>query len=299
MIDPIIATQEKLLDAGLTRQAEARFGTAVAIEGNIAVVGAWREDTGLALTDAGAVYIFVRSGTSWSLERRIASDVSGTQCGFSVAMAAGATGTRIIYGCPNATGGGRAILLIRGNDGIYATADLNPGADIRTGDGYGLSVGVSENDAVGGAPYNDHSGKTDNGAAFFARFSQTSATAINVFTIYRVVTPLFATDNTQFGTGVAIDGAYSVVGAPAPGTSQADAYVFARNGSGNFVFFKPLTRSFTDADDSGIDSFGQKVAIGGSTIVVAAPLHDAAGGVDSGAAYVFDVIRITAARSSS
>ena len=44
VIDPIVASLEQILDAGISRQLDARFGFAVAIEGDRAVVGAWRED---------------------------------------------------------------------------------------------------------------------------------------------------------------------------------------------------------------------------------------------------------------
>ena len=49
------------------------FGRAVGISGDYAFVGARREDTGG--TDRGSVYIYVRSGTTWSQQAQIqASD---------------------------------------------------------------------------------------------------------------------------------------------------------------------------------------------------------------------------------
>ena len=44
VVDPITATQKQELDAGLDTQQDARFGFSVAIDDNLAVVGAWRED---------------------------------------------------------------------------------------------------------------------------------------------------------------------------------------------------------------------------------------------------------------
>lgn len=66
VIDPIVATLEQKLDALSFRQAGAEFGDAVAIDGNTAIVGAWREDSN-SYVDAGAIYIFSRSGSTWSL----------------------------------------------------------------------------------------------------------------------------------------------------------------------------------------------------------------------------------------
>ena len=45
----------------------------VAIDGDTMVAGAHKEDTGA--TDAGAAYVFTRSGTSWSQQAKLqASD---------------------------------------------------------------------------------------------------------------------------------------------------------------------------------------------------------------------------------
>lgn len=62
------------------RKPETQFGNSVAISGNYAIVGAWRDDFGLSgedsVHDAGAVYIFERdNGGSWSqVQKIVASD---------------------------------------------------------------------------------------------------------------------------------------------------------------------------------------------------------------------------------
>jgi FG-GAP repeat len=63
------------------------LGAAVAISGDTLVAGAPFEDEGGA-SSAGAVHVFVRSGTTWSLEQRLAApDASqGGQLGTSVAI---------------------------------------------------------------------------------------------------------------------------------------------------------------------------------------------------------------------
>ena len=56
-------------------EAGDKFGRAVAIDGDTIVVGAYAEDTGG--SDAGAAYVFTRSGTSWSQEAKLqASDAA-------------------------------------------------------------------------------------------------------------------------------------------------------------------------------------------------------------------------------
>jgi hypothetical protein len=65
VIDPIVASIEQKLRAP-TPQAEARFGIAVAIFREMAVVGAWREDAG-SKADVGAVYVYKRTNSTWGV----------------------------------------------------------------------------------------------------------------------------------------------------------------------------------------------------------------------------------------
>src|SRR5262249_28205341 len=64
------------------------FGFSVAIEGDIAVVGAYLRDG--ATTDTGAAYIFRNVGTSWAQEAVLTGPtLLGDQFGFSVSVSAG------------------------------------------------------------------------------------------------------------------------------------------------------------------------------------------------------------------
>src|SRR4029079_12596692 len=55
-------------------QQGAEFGISAAVSGDTLVVGANAHDTAAGV-DAGTAYVFVRSGTSWSLQQQIvASD---------------------------------------------------------------------------------------------------------------------------------------------------------------------------------------------------------------------------------
>src|SRR6056300_1427184 len=51
------------------------FGWSVSISGDYAIVGAQYEDTGG--TDAGAAYIYTRSGTTWGNEQKILGETAG------------------------------------------------------------------------------------------------------------------------------------------------------------------------------------------------------------------------------
>lgn len=94
-------TQEARLTA-TTPQANAEFGTAMdmSLDGLRLIVGARREDhvSPSALADAGAAYVFARSGSTWSLERRLVTVQAaiGDVFGWSVAM--DRTGSRALVG---------------------------------------------------------------------------------------------------------------------------------------------------------------------------------------------------------
>lgn len=57
--------------------ANDRFGNAVALSGNTALVGAWLDDT-IAGTDGGSAYVFARNGTSWTSQAKLVKPVGGS-----------------------------------------------------------------------------------------------------------------------------------------------------------------------------------------------------------------------------
>ncbi len=90
-------TQQAYLKASNTREND-RFGRAVAISGNLVVVGAWGEPSGSAGVDgnqgdnsapeAGAAYAFSRSGVSWSQDAYLkpSNTEAADYFGFAVAV---------------------------------------------------------------------------------------------------------------------------------------------------------------------------------------------------------------------
>jgi hypothetical protein len=92
------------------KQGSDWFGGSVAIsdDGNTAIVGARLEDPG-GTSDAGATYIFTRSGTSWSEQQKIqASDKEGGDLFGSFVAISGDGNTAIVGATNEDTGGGNA-----------------------------------------------------------------------------------------------------------------------------------------------------------------------------------------------
>src|SRR3954465_15076383 len=62
--------EQAKLDAEAEREALAQFGASVSIDGDTAVVGSILQDDG-DTNDAGAAYVFVRSGTTWTRQAKL------------------------------------------------------------------------------------------------------------------------------------------------------------------------------------------------------------------------------------
>src|SRR5690606_12045856 len=97
-------------------EANDTFGFSVAISGDVIVVGAYNEDSSQitvtngatassdnSASNAGAAYVFVRSGTTWSHQAYLkAPNAEGSDnFGYSVAI----SGDTIVVGAPQEDGG--------------------------------------------------------------------------------------------------------------------------------------------------------------------------------------------------
>jgi hypothetical protein len=147
-------------------------------------------------------------------------------------------------------------------------------------DEFGESVAISGDYAIVGA-YRDDDNGTDSGSAYvFERDGSGN---------WAEVTKLLASDGAaddDFGESVAISGDYAIVGAPIDddnGTDSGSAYVFERDGTGNWTEVAKLLAS----DGATSDYFGTSVAISGDYAIVGAYLDDD-NGTDSGSAYIFE-----------
>jgi hypothetical protein len=89
VIDPLITSLEAKLGPEITGDGAPndKLGSSVALSGDTALVGAHDDDTA-AGTNAGSVYVFTRSGSTWSQQAKItASDGAATdRFGISVAL---------------------------------------------------------------------------------------------------------------------------------------------------------------------------------------------------------------------
>ncbi len=269
-----------------------QFGFSVAIDGDFAVVGAPHDDE--LGEDAGAVYIYRRTGTTWFLAQRATASDAASHDWFGKAVAI--SGPYLIVGAPgDDPSGDRSGSVYFFEQGPHHWDELskvsleNNGAPF---DQFGQTVGVfttggQDAQAIVGAPGHDGNG-TETGAAFvYVRVPQPNRPARWV-----MEAQLTASDGSQqdsFGRAVAIRLERAIIGAPNADTGYA--YVFRRI----VARWPEVEVSWTEEGklvphDGAIDDhFGMSVALGRKDrALIGSPGHDGAG-QNAGAAYLFSL----------
>ena len=288
--------------------ADDEFGISVAVDGDIAVVGARQDDT-----RNGSAYVFTKVSGVWSQAAKLtASDgAADDEFGYSVAV----DGDTIVVGAhqndadTNNNDEGAAYVFTKPalGWGDWSNLDTNGKAGLTTkltafgaaaGDEFGISVAVDGDTILVGAHLEDandddtdpNNNVTDSGAAYiFTKFSGVWDNA-PVSGNHRVETAkLVAADGAaddEFGISVALDGDTAVIGTRKDddnGNQSGSAYVFTKV-SGVWSQKAKLIAS----DGAANDEFGISVAVDGDTIVVGAHQNDAdTNNNDEGAAYLF------------
>ncbi len=260
-----------------------RFGEAVGISGDWAVVGAPYADT--AGSDSGTAYVFHREGGVWSEHSQLISPSSFTYHRFGSSV--GISGNTIVVGAPlgySVPGGvyrsGLAhVFEYDACNETWNETDILQASDATANDNYGTSVAIAGTRIVVGAPFDDDNGSSTGSAYLFTRIagSWIETTKINHTAPVRY---------DYFGQSVAISetGTELVVGAPGRdgvGLNEGGAYVFER-----VAFNWSQTDELVASDATNYDAFGQSVGITTGTVIVGAYKDDTAQ-LDAGSAYVF------------
>ena len=266
-----------------------RFGAAVAVHGDTAIVGAYGKD-GIG-TDSGAAYVFVRSGTSWTQQAKLTHQgaVPGDLFGFAV----GVYEDNALIGAYRSDAAGPdsgAAYLFTRNGRTWTQDLLLIPNDISVGDEFGYSVNLTKGAAIIGAPKEDRL-LDDIGAAYI--FVETR----NGWVQQAKLGASDAETGDEFGSAVAIHEDTAIVGAwkdnhpladpdgdPSLQLDKGSAYSFLRDGL-SWVEKRRIEASGTRRSDL----FGSSVAIKGSFAIVGALGSDNAGD-NSGSAFIYNPI---------
>ena len=261
-------------------------GAAVAVSGDIAVVGA--PEAGVSgKAAAGVAYVFVRSSGVWKVQQKLTAG-AGAGAGDRFGSAVAVSGATIVIGARYAdTVGigntGVAYVFVR-SSGVWKLQQKLTAADAAFNDAFGWSVAVSGNTALIGARDRDTGAKADTGAAYvFARVGAHWAMQ-QILSVPEI--SAFAEDH--FGESVAVSGANALVGCPDAdiiGSPNAGvAYAYTRSGA----VWTAAPVLYAVGSFAAADRFGGSVSLWGNTAVIGASGHDVGADANAGAAYHFE-----------
>jgi hypothetical protein len=267
-------------------ESQAKFGQSVSISNNgtIAIVGSSNEDT--SGTDAGAAYIYTRSGTSWTQQSKLqASDkASYDYFGYSVSIDSDGD-TAIVGAYGEDTGGahsGSAYIFTRSGSTWTQQAKIQA-SDAQADDYFGISVSISGdgNTAIVSARNEDTTASNAGSAYIYTRSGSTWSQQAKI-----QASDAQANDNFGYSVDISNDGDTVIVGAyreDTGGTDAGSAYIYTRSGS-TWSQQAKIQASFGGSEDR----FGYSVSIDsdGDTAIVSA-IYEDTGGASAGSAYIF------------
>ncbi len=242
-----------------------RLGSAVALSGDTAVLGA---------PDKNAAYVYTRSGTSWSQQQKLTANIFG---GFGRAVAL--SGESVIIGANFESIGGAqtgAAYVFTRSGTLWTQQQKLTASDGAQGDNFGGAVALDSDTALVGAAGDDLGTVNNRGSVYVFARSGTS------WTQQLKLTASDGAADDNFGNAVALSGDTAAVGAAlrdsGANANQGAAYVFTRVGT-----IWTQQQRLTASEGSVNDFFGYNVALSGD-VLVAGALGNAFG---QGAAYVF------------
>jgi hypothetical protein len=256
--------------------ANTAFGNAVAIDGDTALVGSYAQSSNGA--SAGAAYVFVRSGSTWTQQQKIlASDgAAGDDFGFSVALS-GQTALIGAFGDSDLGAGSGSAYVFTRSGAVWSLQRKLLAADGHAGDSFGVSVSVSSDTAVVGASNVSDNGAGSGAAYVFLRSGVSWSQQAKL-------KPSDGAAGDNFGAAVSISADTAAMGAPGRddnGTDSGAAYVFQRTAG---VWSQQAKLLAFDGVAS--DNFGAAISLDSSGLLVGSPFDDDLG-TSSGAVYAF------------
>ncbi len=300
------------------------FGTSVSISDDTVVIGARGEKSNATGVDgdqtnnssfsAGAAYVFVRTGTTWSQQAYLKG--SNTEVSDSFGSSVSVSGDTVLVGATredsNATGidGDQADNSLLGSGAVYVFVRSGTAwsqqaylkaSNAGAADSFGDSLMISGDTVVVGATMEASNALGVDGDETDDSAAQAGASYVFVRsgTTWSQQAYLKASNTAfdqRFGASVSVSGETLVVGAPfesTPITWVGAAYVFVRSGT------TWSQQAYLKASNiGGFDAFGTSVSLSGETLLIGAlgEGSDATGvngnqnnsnAVASGAAYVF------------
>jgi hypothetical protein len=188
-----------------------RFGEAVAIDGNTAVIGAPSKEVGNQ-SAIGAVYVFTRSGSAWLQQAKLVPpDDADRGKGVKFGQAVAVIGDTIVVGAPGvgSGGGGKGLVYVyaRRTGTWTLTARLRAPSG-RAGAEFGRALDITLDRIIIGEPNALRNGLEGYGAAYISELTN------GVWGVPVQLNGLTLVQAAQIGSAVSIDNDVALVGLP-------------------------------------------------------------------------------------
>ncbi len=252
-----------------TPASDDYFGNSVSLSGTLALIGAYRDDTGA--EDAGSAYLFDTTTGNLLQTFNNPTPEYGDQFGNSVSLSGTLALIGALYDSTSATAAGSAYLFNTTTGNLLQTFNNPTPQDY---DYFGNSVSLSGTLALIGA-MSDSSSKPAAGSAYL--FDTTTG---NLLQTFNNPTP---EDYDYFGNSVSLSGTLALIGAYQDDTGAqyaGSAYLFDTT-TGN------LLKTFNNPTPEDYDNFGNSVSLSGTSALIGAA-YDNTGATDAGSAYLFN-----------
>jgi hypothetical protein len=257
--------------------ANTFFGSAAAIKGNTAVIGADGD-----ASFRGAAYVFTKSGDTWSEgQKLVPSDgLSGDEFGYRVALDHSTLLVTAVSATVNGiVAQGAAYVFTLSGDTFSETQKLTA-SDGDLFANFGAAVSIDGKTLVIGANGAFVGGNPAQGAAYV--FTKSNGT-------WTETQKLIADDGAAFGNfglSVTLQGSTILVGSPQAviggSFAQGAVYVFTNSGGA-----WTQTQKLTASDGASSDSFGESVAISDDKALIGAYGATVDSHPGAGASYIF------------
>jgi hypothetical protein len=267
----VVWSQQQKLTSSDGQTADG-FGDAVAVYGDAVLIGSISDDIGGDFT-RGSAYVFRRTGASWAQHQKLLAPDGEASDAFGTAVAL--TGNGALIGASGVLTNKGAAYVFPGSNAFPQQAEVTP-ADGAADDFLGVSVAISGDTAIVGAPEDDIGVDADQGSVYV--FVRSGAG----WTQEQEINAADGEEGDLFGWSVSLSGDTALIGAfrddIGATSNRGSAYVYTRSGS-NWTQQAKLTAS----DGAAGDGFGFSTSVSGDTALVGAPYDD----LSRGAAYVF------------
>jgi hypothetical protein len=243
--------QQTLTEQDNEPMSDDGYGFSVALHGDTLVVGAIGDST--AAFAAGAAYVYVRNGTTWSFQQKLTAGDPTSFSNFGIGV--DVQGDTIVVGGHLAD----SAYVFQRAGGVWTQQQKLVG-DSTPEQSFGISVAISGQTIAVGAASHSSPGANFAGAVYVFVKDGASWNLQQQFTTHDVA----ADQNLGFTVGISGNTIVaSAIGESVGAHSKGAVFIFDRNGT-----TWSQTKRIVEQGGNKVDAYGMRVVIEGDTIVV-------------------------------